>query len=171
MSIGLAFTELAASAPVLVLHGLLGCKSVYANIAKALFMSYQVFTLSTRNHGASAHSAKMTYPDMATDICYFIKHHELEPCDIIGHSMGGKASMMMALTRPELISRLLVLAITSLRYNHDYSSYINTMQDIDLSEISWRADDEPIISNTVKHPKIEGFLMQNLVTNDHVEYK
>ena len=64
-----------------------------------------------RNHSETPHSDMMTYFDMAVDISHFIEDHELRFCAIIGHSMGGKTSMVVALTRPVLVGRLLVLNI------------------------------------------------------------
>lgn len=80
-----------------------------------------------RNHGELGHLLKMTYTNMAGDIAHFIEHYRLGPCAIIGHSMGGKVSMVVALTRPELVERLLVLDIAPVHYNHDYLNYVNTM--------------------------------------------
>ena len=171
MNLNLAYTELGAGKPVIILHGLFGWKRNWAGIAKGLANTHQVFTLDMRNHGESPHSSEMTYPDMAADIAYFIEQNQLGPCTIIGHSMGGKASMMLALTRPELVERLLVLDIAPVTYDHDYSDYVNTMKDIDLSEVSKRGDVEPIIADVVNNPAIQAFLMQNLVPNGQGRYR
>ena len=171
MNINLAYSKLGTGTPVLILHGLFGCKRNWTGIAKGLANTHQVFTLDMRNHGESRHSSEMTYPDMAADITRFIEQHKLGRCPVIGHSMGGKASMILALTRPELVERLLILDIAPVTYDHDYSDYVNTMKDINLSQVSKRGDVEPIIASVVDNPAIQAFLMQNLVTNEHGGYR
>jgi esterase len=108
---------------------------------------------------------------MAADIIRFIEYHKLKPCAIIGHSMGGKTSMLLALTRPELVERLLVVDIAPVHYYHDYLNYINTMKDIDFTQISSRMEVELIISNVIKNRDVCKFLMQNLLSNGRGEYK
>ena len=124
-----------------------------------------------RNHGESPHLPKMTYTNMANDIAHFIEYHKLGPCAIIGHSMGGKISMVVALTRPELVERLLVLDIAPVHYDHNYLNYVKAMKNIDLSKVSRRVDVQLIISNVVENPTIKEFLMQNLVTNKKSVYE
>jgi pimeloyl-ACP methyl ester carboxylesterase len=79
--------------------------------------------------------------------------------------------MLMALTQPGLVERLLILDIAPVRYHHSYLNYVNAMKDIDLSQILSRADVELIISNVIRKPETRGFLMQNLVRNNQGGYK
>lgn len=165
MSVALAYTELGEGPPVVILHGLFGWKRNWASIAKKLSQSHRVFLLDMRNHGESPHANDMTYTAMAGDIAEFIENQALRPCPVIGHSMGGKAAMMLALSRPELVERLLVLDISPVAYDHDYSNYVNAMASIDFTQVARRGDVEPTIAAVVDNPGILSFLMQNLTTN------
>jgi len=170
MSLALAYSELGEGPPVLILHGLFGWKRNWASIAKGLSLTHRVFLLDMRNHGESPHADEMTYPAMAGDIAEFIESKSLGPCPVIGHSMGGKAAMMLALSRPELVERLLVLDISPVAYDHDYSDYVTAMKSIDFAQISRRGDVEPKIAPVVDNPGILSFLMQNLTTNANGQY-
>ena len=146
MALDLAHTETGSGQLVLIAHGLFGWKRNWAGIAKHLSETHRVFTIDMRNHGASPHAPDMAYPDMAADMARFIEEKGLGAIPVIGHSMGGKASMTLALTRPELVERLLVLDIAPVDYAHDYVDYISAMQAIDLSQVTRRSDIEPVIA-------------------------
>ena len=66
--------------------------------------NFQVITVDCRNHGESPHVPTMSYPEMAKDIELLMEEMELQEAIILGHSMGGKVAMNLALTR--VISRL-----------------------------------------------------------------
>ncbi len=96
---------------ILILHGLFGSKRNWQSIARQLSEHFRVFTLDLRNHGESEHSETMSYQDMADDVFQFISDHDLEEVSIVGHSMGGKVAMQMALGHPEIIKRLVIIDI------------------------------------------------------------
>lgn len=60
---------------------------------------YKVFTLDARNHGDSEHADSMSYPEMAEDVAEFLKSHQINQVHLVGHSMGGKIAMTLALTK------------------------------------------------------------------------
>lgn len=57
----------------------------------------QVVTVDMRNHGDSPYTTSMTYTEMAADLIQTIKKHNRPKTILMGHSMGGKASMLVAL--------------------------------------------------------------------------
>ncbi len=171
MPVTLAHTEVGSGSPVIILHGLFGWKRNWAGIAKGLSDSHNVFLLDLRNHGESPHANEMSYHDMAADVAHFIETKNLGPVPVIGHSMGGKTSMVLALTRPELVERLLVLDISPVNYGHDYDDYITTMQSIDLTQVTRRSDIEPVISAVAEDRSVQAFLMQNLASGDDGGYR
>ena len=100
MSIELSYNDIGHGNPVLILHGLFGSKRNWGGIAKQLSAKHRVLSLDLRNHGESPWAESMDYRDLAGDVAHFIERHGLEPCTVIGHSMGGKTAMMLALMRP-----------------------------------------------------------------------
>ena len=111
--------------PVLVLHGLFGSATNWRAVARLLADRYRVITADLRNHGRSPHHAAMTYPLMARDVEELMDALGMERAAVVGHSMGGKAAMVLSLTRPLRVERLAVVDIAPARYAHSHSSTSN----------------------------------------------
>ncbi|WP_248633484.1 alpha/beta fold hydrolase [Cereibacter changlensis] len=93
--------------PLLIAHGLFGSARNWGVIARRLAESRDVLAVDMRNHGTSPRSEVHRYPEMAADLAEVIEAQG-GLADVVGHSMGGKAAMMLALTRPERVRRLVV---------------------------------------------------------------
>lgn len=171
MSAALAYSETGDGQPIIILHGLFGWKRNWTGIAKALSDDYRVFTLDLRNHGESPHLNEMSYEAMAGDIAHFITSKKLGPVPVVGHSMGGKASMVLALSEPQLIERLLVLDIAPIPYNRDYDDYITALRAIDLSNIARRSDVDQAFEQAFPDRSIRAFLLQNLATDGQGSFR
>ena len=87
--------------PLLIVHGLYGSARNWGVIAKHLSADREVIAVDQRNHGDSYWTESHTYEDMAADLAHVIDEHGGR-ADVLGHSMGGKAAMQLALTRPEM---------------------------------------------------------------------
>ena len=102
MILPLAFEDLGSGPPLLLLHGLFGSASNWRRIAKSLSASHRVLSVDLRNHGASPWAATMSYVEMAADVGALIDRLGLVidgvPPAVLGHSMGGKVAMTLALT-------------------------------------------------------------------------
>ena len=105
----------------MIVHGLFGSARNWGAVARRLADRGDVVTVDMRNHGSSPRAASQSYPDMAADLAEVIRAHN-PPMDVLGHSMGGKAAMQLALTHGELIRRLVVADIAPVAYAHDQSS-------------------------------------------------
>ena len=98
----------AGNPPVLLLHGLFGSSVNWHAIARRLAGSRRVLAPDLRNHGRSPRRAPMSYPAMAEDLADLLDEQEIDQADLVGHSMGGKAAMWLALTRPDRVRALAV---------------------------------------------------------------
>ena len=164
--LALSATRVGNGPPVVALHGLLGRARNLAGIGRALEASHAVWLADLRNHGASPWSDEMTYAAMAEDVAALIEREDLGPVTMIGHSMGGKVAMCLALTRPELVDRLVVVDIAPVRYAQGYESFVRAMQACDLAPPRRRADVDAQLAATVPDPAMRAFLLQNLETRD-----
>ncbi|MFT3972970.1 MAG: alpha/beta fold hydrolase [Amaricoccus sp.] len=150
---------------LLVVHGLFGSQRNWSSIAKRLALLREVVTVDLRNHGQSPRSPVHDYPAMAADLAETIAGHG-GPMDVLGHSMGGKAAMTLALTRPELVRRLVVADIAPVAYDHDQMRYVDAMRGVDLARITRRGEADAALAGAVPEAAVRAFLLQSLVVED-----
>ena len=144
--------------PVLIAHGLFGSARNWGAIAKRLADDREVRAVDMRNHGESPWFEAHSYPDMADDLANALE----QPGDVIGHSMGGKAAMMLSLTRPEKVRRLIVADIAPVAYGHTQAHLIEAMRAVDLAAIESRRDADEQLAAKVQEPSVRAFLLQSL---------
>src|SRR5581483_3747846 len=130
MSLRLAATEYGAGRPVTILHGLFGWGRNWATIAQRLATRCRVIALDLRNHGNSPWADTMAYAEMAEDVRDTLG----ERVALIGHSMGGKAAMLAALTG-EWVERLIVVDIAPVDYPAP-TAQLDAMRGLDLGALT-----------------------------------
>jgi len=158
----LATTEFGdGDVPVLIVHGLFGSARNWGVIAKRLGAMCRVLTVDMRNHGQSFHADTHGYEDLADDLARVIEAQGGR-ADVIGHSMGGKAAMMLALKRPELVRKLVVADIAPVAYTHTQSHLIDAMESLDLTRVSKRSDADALLAAQIEEPGVRAFLLQSL---------
>lgn len=151
-----------------MLHGLFGAAGNWRSIAKGLADTYRVWTLDLRNHGDSPWDDDNSYEAMAGDVRAFMARHGLEGAAVMGHSMGGKAAMALALTWPEAAGALIVVDIAPVTRPPDLRPYVKAMADIDLSAVTRRAAVGELLSPVVEDRPVRAFLLQNLAMKDGI---
>ena len=122
--------------PLIILHGLFGSAKNWTSIAKTLAETYRVITVDMPNHGESPWMEPVDYINLANAVGDFLDWHGLSGAAMIGHSMGGKTAMVLALLKPTLISRLIVVEIAPISYDHKNAHYINAMELVDLADLA-----------------------------------
>jgi esterase len=152
--------------PVVILHGLLGSARNWTSIAKELAASHRVFALDLRNHGRSPWAATMSFDEMAGDLAAFIERHGLGAVTLLGHSLGGKVAMRLALTRPELVERLVVVDVAPVAYAHSFAPFVEAMRQVDLAAVKRRSDADVQLHDAIGDAVLRNFLLQNLVKTD-----
>ena len=98
---------------------------------------------------------------MARDLAQVIDAHGGR-ADVLGHSMGGKAAMVLALTRPELVDRLIVADIAPVAYQHSQLEFLDAMAGLDLSGLSRRSEADTALTQAVPDAGVRAFLLQSL---------
>ncbi|KAG1736539.1 alpha beta-hydrolase [Suillus lakei] len=158
--------------PLLIIHGFFGSKRNWQSLSKAFMrdLSRPVYTLDLRNHGSSPHVRPMTYTHMAADVLHFCQKHSLRDISLMGHSMGGKVAMALALD-PELPSDLLANLIVSdiapvrAKVSQDTVQHIRAMEKIEAGNVSTRKEADEIMSEYEQDPSVRSFLLTNLEIN------
>jgi len=153
----------AAGPPVVILHGLLGSARNWTSIARQLAETHRIFVLDLRNHGRSPWAGTMSFDEMAGDVAAFIERRDLSPAQVVGHSLGGKVAMRLALTRPGLVERLVVVDVAPVAYAHSFGPFVEAMQAVELAAVRRRTDAELQLERAIADPVVCSFLLQNLV--------
>jgi len=151
----------AQAPPLLIAHGLYGSARNWGVIARRLADHRNVVVVDMRNHGDSPWAETQSYPDMAADLAEVIATLA-GPVDLLGHSMGGKAAMQLALTRPDLIRRLVVADIAPVAYDHDQTRHVRAMAGLDLTRLTTRAEADAALAETVMDAALRAFFLQSL---------
>ena len=169
-SVALHSVQLGDAGPaVVLLHGLFGQGKNWTSIAKALSDSYRVLLVDLPNHGRSPWTEHFSYPDMAGTIGQLIRDRLTETdhhpqVAVVGHSMGGKVAMALALSHPELVERLCVVDVSPVRYStqSSFAEFIRGMRQLDLDRLPDRTSADRALEPYVPDRAVRSFLLQNL---------
>ena len=172
MPLQLAFEATGDGPPVVILHGLFGSSRNWRSVARALATHHRVLCVDLRNHGRSPWAASMSYLEMAEDVRMLIESEGLKRPVLIGHSMGGKIAMALALEHPGAVGRLIVVDIAPVPYADRFTPLLDVMRGIETQSLSQRADAMRQMAGRIPDPAAVGFLMQNLVARDeHFDWR
>jgi pimeloyl-ACP methyl ester carboxylesterase len=150
---------------VVFLHGLFGQGKNWTTLAKDLGTDARVTLLDLPDHGRSPWSTEISYPAMAEAVAQtLVREGAGAGYAVVGHSMGGKVAMALALLRPELVERLCVVDVSPVPTESmsSFAGYVRGMRAIDLAHLPDRATAEARLVPYVPDPVIRSFLLQNL---------
>lgn len=162
-AISLSHQHLGDGPPLIVLHGLFGSATNWRGVARALADCRTVHLLDARNHGTSPHDAHMDYASLAGDVLAYMDRAGIASTDLIGHSMGGKTAMRLALDAPARVARLMVVDIAPGPSGSDHLPLIDAMLAMPVHRYTRRAEADDALADTVSDPALRAFLLQNLV--------
>jgi len=148
--------------PVILLHGLFGMGRNLGAVARALSDQYAVFSFDLPNHGRSPHSDAMTISSMADDVLAMIDHLGLQTVNVLGHSLGGKVAMSLALRHPLRVHKLVVADIAPVTYPSQHDAVFAGLSAIDLQQAKNRAQVQQLLQASIEDASTCQFLMQNL---------
>ena len=172
MPLALAFEALGSGPPVVILHGLFGAGRNWTQFAEALAEDHRVYLPDARNHGASPWAESMSYVEMAADVRTLIEREQLRRPFVIGHSMGGKTAMALALSHPEAVAGIAVIDIAPESYADQFSSYVSAMRSLDVAGAASRREIRQALADSLSAEAPVDFLMQNLRRqNDRFDWR
>lgn len=149
--------------PLVILHGLFGSARNWGAIGRRLSARRRVLAMDLRNHGASPRAAAMDYGSMSGDVAETMEAAGAAPTALLGHSMGGKAAMALALARPDAVTRLLVADIAPVPYPPRQARIVGAMRAVPLRPgLARREADTALLAEGVQDAATRAFLLQNL---------
>ncbi len=149
--------------PVVILHGLFGSLRNWMPVAKSLSELFRVAVPDARNHGESFWSDSMSYPQMADDVAQWMAAAGIRKAHLIGHSMGGKTAMTLALKRPERIGRLIVVDIAPVNYRNSFAETLSALAKLPLDGLRDRAEADDLLAADIPDGSLRTFLVGNLI--------
>lgn len=162
-----------ADAPrrVVFIHGLFGRGRNFSRIATGIQPEAQSLLIDLPNHGQSDWTDRIEYPQIADLIAKHLREDFAShgPVDIVGHSMGGKVAMVLALRHPGLVRRLIVLDISPAEATSsrgEFQHLLDSLASLDLDTVERRSDADEALKEKIDHPTVRGFLLQNLKRGD-----
>lgn len=154
--------ENTSSVPVVLLHGLLGELENWQTQARRLAQQHYVISIDLRNHGHSPHLKGMSYRQMAEDVQHLLMFLQCSNIQLLGHSMGGKVAMYLALHQPTLIQRLIVVDIAPKTYPLWHQHILQSMLSLPLAHFTQRKTIDQVFAEVVPNASERGFLLKNL---------
>lgn len=155
--------EMGEGPPLLLLHGLFGQARNFATVQKRLAARSRVLAMDLRNHGDTApHAPRLDHAEMAEDVAETLAARGATPCAVVGHSMGGKVAMALALRRPGLVSRLVVADIAPRRYPPRLRAYVAAMRALPLRPGMTRKEADEALAPAVPEASLRAFLLSSL---------
>jgi pimeloyl-ACP methyl ester carboxylesterase len=105
------YDELGSGDPLVLLHGGLADARFFEHNIGPLAERFHIFATDQRGHGHTADvEGPITFDLMAQDTIAFLEAVVGRPTHLLGHSNGAFIALLIALRRPELIRRLVLVS-------------------------------------------------------------
>lgn len=144
------------------LHGLFGQGKNWTQVAKQVAEQHQVLLVDLPHHGRSPWPERFDFAQAAAQVLDVLPDDE--PVTVVGHSLGGKVAMVLALLHPERVERLCVADISPVSYeaSREFPGLIAAMRELDLTQVVHRSDADRLLEPGVADATVRSFLLQNL---------
>ena len=166
----LSFLSQGQGFPLIIIHGLLGSSDNWRSLSKQLSRHYRSIAVDLRNHGRSPHDPIVNYGAMAEDVRQLLEDEKLSKAHLLGHSIGGKVAMQLAINYPEIISKLAVVDIAPKAYPPSQRALLTALAGLDLSRFKSIAEIDSALSTQIPETAVRQFLMKNLARNPQSEF-
>ncbi len=167
----LNYQQLGQGEHIVLIHGLFGSLENLNMVAKDLSQHYCVTSVDVRNHGGSFHQEGMSYIDLAQDVINLLEVLSIDFCHLLGHSMGGKIAMQIAILFPQRIKKLIVADIAPVEYPAHHLTIIEGLQAIDLAKVNKRKDADNQLEKYVDDVGVRQFLLRNVAMNEQRQFQ
>jgi esterase len=166
----LHFKELGRGEPLVLLHGLFGSADNWFGVAPKLAEKFHILMPDLRNHGHSPHRSEMNYPLMAADLEKFFAAQSIKSAHVLGHSMGGKVAMQLALDFPARVKKLVVVDVAPRAYAPMHDHLFDALLALELTSFQTRQQIEDVLAPEIPSLNLRRFLLKNLGRDEHGKF-
>lgn len=160
-----------AGGPVVLLHGLFGMGSNLGGLARALADDFEVHQLDLPNHGRSDWCDPMDLPSLASSIAAYCEERFLDPVVLIGHSLGGKVAMQVALTYPQTVRGIVAADIAPVAYEPSHAQVFAAIAAVREKGPSSRTAAAAVMREHLNEESVVQFLLLSLRRDDAGTYR
>ena len=146
---------------VVLLHGLFGQGSNLGSIARALQDDFRVHSPDLPDHGRSFWCEQPTIDAYAAAVSAWMHSRDIPRAHVVGHSLGGKVAMQLALSEPALVDRLVVADIAPVTYEPSHNGVFEALSAV-AAHCKTRQEAAELLAQTVTEPEVVQFLLLSL---------
>lgn len=155
--------------PLLILHGFFGMGDNWKSLANSFATLFEVHLIDQRNHGRSFHTDDFSYELMVEDLVHYMDHYGLGKANMLGHSMGGKTVMLMAVEHPERVDHMIVADIAPKFYPPHHQFILDALHAVDFESVSSRNEIDEVFKRYIPERGIRQFLLKNVYRKNRDE--
>ncbi|MCV2883939.1 alpha/beta fold hydrolase [Aestuariibacter sp. AA17] len=149
-------------APLVLIHGLFGSLENLALVRREFESERSVISIDLPDHGKSTHSNTFSFSDYAKQIVELLDSLSFDSYILLGHSLGGKVAMQVALEGAIKIERLIVADIAPVAYEARHQSVFQGLNNVDLTSINTRSDADAMLAECISETGVRQFLLKSL---------
>lgn len=162
----LHFSQTGNGPPLLLIHGLFGSLENLGGIARLLSGHFSVYSIDLPNHGRSPHTGSLNLKALADAVAQWLDSRHLGKVHVVGHSLGGKVGMELALTEPSRVDKLVVIDIAPVQYPPHHDDVFAGLAAIEPETLASRSEADEILQRFVPEAAVRSFLLKNLVKRE-----
>ena len=155
-------TSSGAGCPLVLLHGLFGMGNNLGGVARALQSQYRVHSVDLPNHGRSGWMDGADLPAMAECVRLWMDHHGLKSSCFLGHSLGGKVAMQLALSHPARVAVLVVADIAPVVYPPHHDTVFAALDAVAVAHCRSREEAAELMAGHIAEEGVVQFLLMSL---------
>lgn len=151
---------------IALIHGLFGDLNNLAMIRRELESDFNVLSIDLPDHGQSQYSQIFSFAGYAQVIIELLDYLKIEKCHMLGHSLGGKVAMTIALEFPQKVDKLLLADIAPVAYSPRHQNVFNGLQNVNLANTRDRKHAENQLADHIIEPGVRQFLLKSLFRHE-----
>ena len=144
---------------LVLLHGLFGSANNLGQLARAFNEDHRVFSVDLPDHGKSAWLTDASVEAYSEAVATWLRNNDITQCRVIGHSLGGKVAMQLALDYPSLVERLVVLDIAPVSYPSRHDNVFSALRAVLAEQVTSRVEAKAVMAPLLDEPRVADFLL------------